>query len=178
MAQYLYKIKYTLLLFIITVQLGTGRECKTTDFQKSKEKLPFDFPILPLGTIEGIPEEAAKAGNVHMLLSSERQLTLELTCKCSLYIPQWHTRKLEVANSDKFIPKPVQCINGTKPCNSNIDYIGKENKSDGLYVFITENFTITENTALMCFSNVDREILIVSFASNSKIKSQHTHTHM
>lgn len=126
--------------------------------------------LFPTGMIEGIPGVPAwDNSNIHTLIvpSSETSITLELTCKCSLYVPQWHTQPLE-EESGQFFVHPIQCINGTRPCSLN--YIPESEKSQGLFVYLTNNFTLTESTALMCFSNIDRDALIVYF-SNGKDQS-------
>ena len=58
---------------------------------------------------------------------------------------------------------PVKCVDNDHECNpKDITYISPINKSNGLYVFLNRTFTITETTVLMCFSSVEREVVIIS----------------
>ncbi|XP_019854763.1 PREDICTED: uncharacterized protein LOC109583759 isoform X1 [Amphimedon queenslandica] len=121
---------------------------------------------------EGLPENVKSSDNVHTLTvpSSESLLTLNLTCNCSVYNPQWHIRLIgkvspgERANS--FYQQGIECINNTRPCSRDIDYINPINKSRGLYVYSRQNLTLTRSTAIMCYSNIIREVLIVSFTND------------
>lgn len=127
-----------------------------------------------LGEFEGLPKSVKSSDNVHTLTvpSNESLLTLNLTCNCSVYLPQWHIKLIgEVSPGEKvdsFYLQGIECINNTGPCSRNIDYIHPINKSRGLYVYSRQNLTVTRSTAIMCYSNIIREVLIVSFTNGKR----------
>ena len=137
--------------------------CLNTQF------LFLSFP-LHAGSINGLPEGVKSFYNIHTLLvpSNETEISLNLTCNCSVYVPRWHRNTLKGEEGvNKFYNEDIFCVNRSRPCSET--YIPKADRSEGLYVYTIQNFSdITENTALMCFSNKEREVLIVTFAKGRK----------
>ena len=137
--------------------------CLNTQF------LFLSFP-LHAGSINGLPEGVKSFYNIHTLLvpSNETEISLNLTCNCSVYVPRWHRNTLKGEEGvNKFYNEDIFCVNRSRPCSET--YIPKADRSEGLYVYTIQNFSdITENTALMCFSNEEREVLIVTFAKGRK----------
>ena len=143
--------------------------CKHPCTCLNRQFLFLSFP-LHAGSINGLPEGVKSFYNIHTLLvpSNETEISLNLTCNCSVYLPKWQSYTLKGEEGvNKFYTEDIFCINGSRPCSKT--YIPKADRSEGLYVYTIQNFSdITENAAFMCFSNEEREVLIVTFAKGRK----------
>ena len=114
------------------------------------------------GFIKGIPEDTLKKDNIYFLQLKEKPAQISLACYCSVYTSKWQTHEMDSWKITLYT-YPVKCVDNDNECNpKDITYISPINKSNGLYVFLNRTFTITETTVLMCFSSVDREVVIIS----------------
>ena len=114
------------------------------------------------GFIKGIPEDTLKKDNIYFLQLKEKPAQISLACYCSVYTPKWQTLQMDSWKITLYT-YPAKCVDNDHECNpKDITYISPINKSNGLYVFLNRTFTITETTVLMCFSSVEREVVIIS----------------
>ena len=114
------------------------------------------------GFIKGIPQETLKKDNIYFLQLQENPTNISLACYCSVYTSKWQTHEMDTWINTLYT-YPVNCVDNDHECNpKDTTYISPGNKSNGLYVFLNRTFTITETTVLMCFSSIEREVVIVS----------------
>ena len=99
--------------------------------------------------------------NTYLLRLQEKHAKITLSCKCPVFTPNWQIHEMKTWKTTNY-NYPVKCVDNDHECNpKDITYISPANKSNGLYVFLNRTFTITETTALMCISDVQKEFKVL-----------------
>lgn len=115
-----------------------------------------------IGEIEGLPENHSNIGNVFLVNSDNDTIQLSLTCRCTLFQPLWQVYEVESELSDPFTGD-LRCTNTTnanQACNTETSHLAQE--TPNVSVLNSYDFIITETTAIMCFSDEIRQIVIVT----------------
>ena len=116
-----------------------------------------------------MPENWERIGNVILVKSENDTIELSLTCRCSIFQPVWQVYEVDSDDLQERFTGDLRCINESNPVDNNCDketrYLGQE--TPNVFLLNSYNFIISQTTALMCFSDINRQVVIISVSGNA-----------
>ena len=114
------------------------------------------------GSIHGLPRLPTH-GDV-TVLHWTRNTELQLSCRCTVYTPQWLAVKTE-ENTTTTIVRPVGCQDNGMPCEGAQTFIDPDKGvSPDKFTFLQLNVSLNQTTLLQCytkFQGQDRDSVLV-----------------